>query len=114
MYFYYVDVSKLKDNKTKLDLREEFEKCGWELFSVNYGFNWFIREFAVGYDGAINQIFHLCLLKFAFLRRVFIQKIDLHFYLFSVRVTVQNDPDFFLAHNPTHQCFHDFGVKLFF
>ena len=57
MYFYYVDVSKLKDNKTKLDLREEFEKCGWELFSVNYGFNWFFREFAVGYDGAIKPDF---------------------------------------------------------
>nr|DAS10597.1 MAG TPA: hypothetical protein [Caudoviricetes sp.] len=29
MYFYYVDVSKLEDNKTKLDLREQFAKCGW-------------------------------------------------------------------------------------
>lgn len=57
MYFYYVDVSKLKDNKTKLDLREEFEKCGWELFSVNYGFNWFIREFAIGYDGTSKPDF---------------------------------------------------------
>lgn len=26
-------------------------------FSVNYGFNWFIREFAVGYDGSIKPDF---------------------------------------------------------
>ena len=37
MYFYYVDVSKLEDNKAKLNLREKnSKKSGWELFSVNY------------------------------------------------------------------------------
>lgn len=57
MYFYYVDVSKLEDNKTKLDLRKQFAKCGWELFSVNYAPNWFIREFAIGYDGTTKPNF---------------------------------------------------------
>lgn len=88
MYFYYVDVSKLKDNKTKLDLREEFEKCGWELFLLIMALTGLFESLLLDMMDLLNQIFHLCLLKFAFLRRVFIQKIDLHFYLFSVRVTV--------------------------
>ena len=88
MYFYYVDVSKLEDNKTKLDLRNNLQNVVGNFFLSIMLPTGLFESLLLDMMELLNQIFHLCLLKFAFLRRVFIQKINLHFYFFAVRITI--------------------------